>query len=516
VRVWRWLRASELGPETHLLTRRVFLLLLALVYLSAFASLWVQVDGLIGSRGISPAADFLAEVAGIAEGERFWRVPTLLWLGNSDTALHLLCGAGVLLSLLLGAGVAARLCAALLWLAYLSLVSAGGIFLRYQWDALLIEAGFLAIWVAPAVLSPSKATRAPVDTIAVWLLRVLLFKLMFLSGVVKLQSGDSAWLELTAMELHYFTQPLPDPVSFYAHHLPAWFHRGEVVATFVFELGVPWLIFAPRRLRWAAWPALVGLQLMISATGNYGFFNLLSVALCTWLLDDAVLRGLLRRRQPPDALTARVRGWKPARVIFAALATLLFSLNALLLLDKLGTSLFRPMALVELQRQLGPFHVVNSYGLFAVMTRQRDEIGIEGSQDGVEWRAYGFRYKPGPPPRAPRFAGLHMPRLDWQLWFASLRGCAQASWLHAFLLRVLEGEPSVLGLLEQNPFPDAPPRYLRTPFIRYEFAPPGGEAWWTTQDRGEFCPAVAVPPESQTSCWDPGGPRRAALRRGSP
>jgi hypothetical protein len=330
---------------------------------------------------------------------------------------------------------------------------------------------------------------------------------MFLSGVVKLQSGDAAWSELTAMELHYFTQPLPSPASFYVHHLPAWLHRAEVAATFFFELAVPWLIFAPRRLRWAAWPVLVGLQLMISATGNYGFFNLLTIALCTWLLDDAALRRLLPRRlrpQPPDAEASRPRGWKPARVIFAALAALLFSLNALLVLDKLGTSWLRPEALVELQRKLGPFRVVNSYGLFAVMTRQRDEIGLEGSEDGVDWRAYEFRYKPGPPPRAPRFAGLHMPRLDWQLWFASLRGCAQARWLHAFLLRVLEGEPSVLGLLEQNPFPDAPPRYLRTPFIRYEFAPAGGEAWWTTQPRGEFCPAVELR-----------GERLAPLRRRS-
>jgi hypothetical protein len=455
----------------------------------------VQVEGLIGSRGIEPAARLLAEATEIAGGARFWRLPTLFWLGASDAALQALCAAGVLLSLLLGAGLAPRLAASLLWLLYLSFVSVGGIFLRYQWDALLLEAGFLAIWVAPAALRPRAAAVAPVEPLGVWLMRLLLFKLMFLSGVVKLQSGDPAWRHLTAMELHYLTQPLPSPTSFYAYHLPAWLHRGEVLATFAVELLVPFLVFAPRRLRWAAWPALVGLQLLISATGNYGFFNLLTVALCTWLLDDAALRRLLPRRlrpAPSDAERARPRGWTTPRAAFAALAALLFALNGLLLLERLGLALFRPAALVALQRQLAPFQVVNSYGLFAVMTVQRDEIGLQGSNDGREWRDYVFRWKPGPPPRAPRFAGLHMPRLDWQLWFASLRGCARARWFHSFLFRVLQGEKSVLALLEHDPFPAAPPRYLRTPFVRYTFAPLGGAAWWETEPRGDFCPVVEL------------------------
>ena len=495
VRALGWLRGRDLEPETHLLTRRVFLVVMAVVYLAAFVSLWVQVQGLVGSRGIAPAAKFLEEVGEIAGGARLWRVPSLLWLWSGDAALHALCAGGVLLSLLLAAGVAPRITAALLWLFYLSLVSVGGIFLRYQWDALLLEAGFLAICVAPAALRPGAAARAPADPLAVWLVRALLFKLMFLSGVVKLQSGDPAWHDLTAMELHYFTQPLPSPTSFFVHHLPAWFHHAEVVGTFVLELGVSFLVFAPRRLRWAAWPPLIGLQLMILATGNYGFFNLLTVALCTFLLDDAALRRLLPQRlrpEAPDPERARRRGWRAPRVAFAALALLLFSLNGLLVLERLGLAAFRPEALVSLRRQIAPLQVANAYGLFAVMTKQRDEIGLQGSADGREWRDYGFRYKPGPPPRAPRFAGLHMPRLDWQLWFASLRGCRQARWLHGFLARVLEGEESVLGLLEENPFPAAPPRYLRTPFLRYTFAPPGEPAWWHTEPRGEFCPVVEL------------------------
>ncbi len=494
-RAWAWLHGRDLGPETHRHTRRIFLTLLGVVYLAAFASLAAQVQGLLGSGGISPAAPALDSAAADLGLSRLWRAPTLLWLWRSDTALQAFCVAGIVGSLLFAAGVAPRLLAALLWLLYLSFVSAGGIFLRYQWDALLLETGFLAIWLAPARLSPRRAAEAPVDPLAVWLLRLLLFKLMFLSGVVKLASGDPTWRELSAMEFHYWTQPLPSPTSWLAHHLPPAIHHAEVVGTFAVELAVPFLIFAPRRLRWLAWPPLAGLQLLISATGNYGFFNLLTFALCVLLLDDAALARLVPRRfrlAPPDPAKARRTGRGPARVALAVLAAGVLVLNLQLVLDRLGLALWRPAAVLAAQRGLRPFHVANAYGLFAVMTTDRNEIALEGSRDGETWRPYRFRWKPGPPDRAPRFAGLHMPRLDWQLWFASLRGCRQAVWFHAFLRRVLEGVGDVLDLVAENPFPDAPPRYLRTPFARYTFAPPGADAWWEAAPVGSFCPMVTL------------------------
>jgi hypothetical protein len=276
------------------------------------------------------------------------------------------------------------------------------------------------------------------------------------------------------------------------HHLPDWFHRGEVVMTFVIELMVPFLVFGPRRLRWCAFPALASLQLLIGTTGNYGFFNLLSLALCVFLLDDAALRPLLPRRFRNAPEPARRPKWNPARATFSALAGLLLALNAHIVLAKLGVPAIAPTALVNLQQRIAPWYLVNRYGLFAVMTTQRDEIGLEGSRDGREWRAYGFRWKPGPPPRAPRFTGLHMPRLDWQLWFAALRGCGRAPWFHDFMQQVLRGEEDVLRLLESNPFPTDPPRYLRTPLLRYRFAPPGGASWWTAEPLGTFCPTVEL------------------------
>ncbi|NQZ97713.1 MAG: lipase maturation factor family protein [Myxococcales bacterium] len=482
-------------PETHLFTRRVFLTLLAVSYAAAFVSLWVQVDGLIGSGGIQPLARLLDQLASSAGGARFWRLPTLLWLGASDTALHLVCAAGVLGSGLLLAGVAPRFTAAALWILYLSLVSVGGIFLSYQWDALLLETGFLAIWLAPARLRPSDAWRAPVEPLAVWLLRFLLFKLMFLSGLVKLLSGDETWLALSAMDFHYWTQPLPSPTSWLVHHLPSGFHAFEVVATFAVELVVPFLIFLPRPWRWLAFPPIAGLQFMIFATGNYGFFNLLTLALCVPVLDDAALRRLLPDRlrpAAPDPAHARPRGWPRRRLVFAGFAGLLFALSGLRMTERLDVAEYRPDLLVTLGRAVSPFRSVNGYGLFAVMTRQRNEIALEGSRDGKTWLPYGFRYKPGPLDAAPAFAGPHMPRLDWQLWFAALRGCARASWFHAFLRQVLLGESAVLDLLAENPFPDDPPRFLRTPFASYRFAPPGGDTWWTAEPLGEFCPTVTL------------------------
>ena len=484
-----------LEPETHLFTRRIFLTLLALVYASAFVSFWVQVQGLIGSGGIQPASELLEAAASTSGGARFWRLPTLLWLSASDTALHAVCAAGVLGSGLLLIGLAPRFILAALWFLYLSLVAVGGIFLGYQWDALLLETGFLAIWLAPARLRPRDAWRAPVEPLAVWLLRFLLFKLMLLSGVVKILSGDETWRSFTAMDFHYWTQPLPSPTSWFVHHLPPAVHAFEVVATFGVELVLPFLLFLPRPWRWLAFPPLAGLQFVIFATGNYGFFNLLTLALCFLVLDDAALRRMLPERfrpSAPDPSRARPGGWPLSRLAFAVFAAVLFALSGLRMTEQLGIAVFRPEPIVALGRAVRPFHSVNGYGLFAVMTTQRNEIALEGSRDGKTWRRYRFRYKPGPVDAAPAFAGPHMPRLDWQLWFAALRGCSRAPWFHAFLRQVLLGEPAVLGLMAEHPFPEAPPRFLRTPLASYQFAPPGGDDWWTAEPGGEFCPTVTL------------------------
>ncbi len=433
-------------------TRSLFLRCLGAVYAAAFLSLGAQVKGLIGSHGILPAADFLRAVEHSYGPERFLLLPTLAWLGAGDAALLGMCLAGAVLGVL---AVAAPLRWPLffaLWLLYLSLANIGRDFLMFQWDALLLEAGFLAIWWA--------GTREP-QLAVMWLFRLLICRLMFLSGLVKLTSGDAAWSGLTALQHHFETQPLPTPLAWYAHQLPAWAHKAATVAMFGVELGLPLLILAPRLVRFLAAAGFALLQVVILATGNYAFFNLLTLALCLTLLDDGAFG---KPVEPSPRLT--VLSFAPAAVLVV--------------------SLFVP-AMHRLQ-------LFNSYGLFAVMTVTRPEIVVEGSRDGEHWIAYEFPYKPGSLRRAPGVAAPHQPRLDWQMWFAALGTVRENPWFVAFLERLLEGSPQVVSLLEANPFPDAPPKYVRARLYEYKFTERGsaGGAWWRREFKGEYCPAISL------------------------
>jgi hypothetical protein len=477
-----------------LAVRRLFLRALAAVYLVAFVSLAVQVDGLIGSGGILPAAELLADVAATTGAERYWLLPTLAWLADGDAFLRFLCWGGAALAVVLFLDVAPVPVLVLLWACYLSLVQAGQVFLGYQWDALLLEAGLLAVFLAPLRLRPRPPSLdAPPAPLAVWLLRWLLFRLMFGSGVVKLLSGDAAWRSLAALTVHYETQPLPTWTSWYAHQLPGWFHQFSCVLMFGVELIVPFLVLCPRRARLLAFWPLVGFQALIAASGNYAFFNLLTAALCIPLLDDAALPARLRAEPAPEGAVAS-RPW-PRFVLWPAAAVLLTASGAHLLM----TFRVRPPAPLLLPAQLvAPFASVNSYGLFAVMTTSRPEIVVEGSDDGVAWKAYSFRWKPGDVRRAPSFVAPHQPRLDWQMWFAALSSCQSNPWFVRFLLRLHEGSPPVLALLAEDPFLGRPPRYLRATRYDYRFTDAAARrrdgAWWRRDESGPYCPALGPPP----------------------
>jgi hypothetical protein len=525
----------------YVVARWLFLRLLALTHLCAFGSLWSQAHGLVGASGIAPAAEFMAQVRAHFErtGEAAWaKVPTLAWFGAGDTALHVLCGAGVALGALLLAGFAPVHALVGLWALYLSLVTVGGVFLGYQWDALLLETTLLAVFVAPWGLRP-RMNSAP-TALAMWLPRLLLFKLMFSSGVVKV-NHPGEWRDLTALDFHYWTQPLPVATAWYVHQMPAWFHRLATSASVTIEVVAPFLIFSnPRRWRmlvfvaatalavWLAggWPGvgttavlvlvaalldervvgrwlpesqrahdasrfgafvfLTGLLVTMGATGSYGFFHLLSFALCVTLLDDA----LLKRWAP-----AEVRRESP---IPAAVFALLWTPLSLLRMTTLAPPHEEVAAIrTSVFRAIGPFASVNGYGLFARMTTDRAEVIVEGSADGETWRPYVFEYKPVAPDQMPAPALFHMPRLDWQLWFAGLaRDCRRAPWFAGFARRLLENEPAVLGLLAGNPFPDAPPKQVRARLQRYTFTTPDERAasghWWKVTEAPPFCPALSL------------------------
>jgi predicted DCC family thiol-disulfide oxidoreductase YuxK len=485
-RIDRLLLGSGTEPTRYDLTRQIFLRSLAVVYAIAFLSLWVQIDGLVGSHGILPIHSMLQHAQSALGNDRFHLLPTLCWLKDSDGFLHLLCGVGVMAAVLAMAGIAQLPALVLMYVCYLSLSIAGQDFLEFQWDILLTEAGFLAIFFAPWQLW-NRTTPPPSRTI-LWMLRWLLFRVMFMSGVVKLASGDPSWRSLTALQFHYQTQPLPTWIGWYAQQFPAWFQRFSCGGVFFFELAVPLLIFTLRRPRLAAFWLIVTFQLLIAVTGNYGFFNLLTIVLCMTLPDDAFWRWLLRRgpargKRP----TSRLR-W--SRFVTVPVGVALLALTVPEFIEAFGTDFAWPAPLMEFRSWAQPFRLANGYGLFAVMTTRRPELIVQGSDDGIEWKTYGFQWKPVDVHHRPAFVTAHMPRLDWQMWFAALGGPNDSPWLSWFLNSLLKGSPDVLALLGDNPFPDHPPHYVRVLLYEYRFtnsAERGASgAWWDRQEIGLF------------------------------
>lgn len=481
------------GPSRHHVVNWVFLRGLGLVSLVAFTSLRAQVLGLYGSRGLQPIRDVL-EGARARRGHEpslgtYSQLPTVFWLGSSDRALLRACTVGQSLSVALMLGIAPRWVLGMLWASYLSFVSVGREFLAFQWDVLLLETSLCALLAAPPGLRPKLGAWEPPGH-AVLLLRWLAFRLHFQSGLAKLCSGDPTWRNGTACHYHFETQPLPTRVGWYAHQLPSSAHKVATAVVLCLECCVPFLAFAPRRLRRASYWLLAGLQGTIALTGSYGFFNLLTVVDMLWLLDDDAFRGVLKARPIARADGGRPRGY--GRYVSGGAAGAIFLLSALAHAVTHGRRL-PPRFLLQMTLPLSRLRSINTYGLFAVMTTERPEIIIEGSEDGVTWLEYRFRYKPTDPTVAPRWVAPHQPRLDWQLWFAAL--ASPPRWFLQLLVRLLQASPDVLALL-RSPFGASRPRYVRALLYRYEMTDletrRRSGAWWRREKLGTYFPAIAL------------------------
>lgn len=473
----------------------LFLRVLGLIYFAAFLSLAFQIKGLIGSRGILPAVEFIARRKRFGFG-RFHHDPTLFWFNSSDTFLVALACLGVVFSALLVIGFAPFPLLIILWIFYLSLFTVCQIFLGYQWDVLLLETGFLAIFLAPLDLVPHFPPTSASPPIILWLLWWLLFRLMFSSGLVKLNSGDRVWRNLTALCIHYETQPLPTSLAWHAHQLPVRFHQVSTAVMFAIELGAPFLILGPPWAKNTAAVLFIVLMILIQLTGNYAFFNLLGIALSILLLDDRTLATVFRWFSI-EALPLKGIPCPPfTDWIALVVALLILSLSVLPIVRLFQARVNWPGWLQSFFEFFEPFRFVNSYGLFSVMTIERPEIIVEGSDDANTRQAYEFKWKPGNVKRPPRFIAPHQPRLDWQMWFAALGFYHNHPWLHSFLIRLLEGSPSVLSLLETNPFPDKPPRYVRCIIYDYRFTNRAErratQAYWKAERRGIYCPIVEL------------------------
>jgi predicted DCC family thiol-disulfide oxidoreductase YuxK len=479
-----WGREHE--PPRYALTSWLFLRAFGLIYLAAFISFGIEALGLIGSHGIIPLPELINAASNQLGIERYWLFPMLFWLNASDPAIQALCLSGVGFSVLLIFNVLPRVSLVALYLLYLSLCCAGQLFMSFQWDMLLLETGILAFFLL----------RSPL--LGIWLLRWLLFRFMFVSGMVKIMSGEPAWENLSTLSYYFLTEPLPTPLAWYASHLPQTLLAACTATTLFIELITPFLIFLPRRLRFIAAFSILLLQTMILMTGNYNFFNLLTMLLCLTLFDDAALKKIIPEkiaRVIPQKIYITAH-YKLTVFITAMFVSLTILLSVVEFNLRFGFS--SPSApLMWIYNSVAPLRIVNTYGPFSVITKERNEIIIEGSDDGIDWREYTFKYKPGDVNRRPLWNIPLQPRLDWQLWFAALDTANNTPWFEHFMQRLLENSPAVIALLENNPFPNKPPQYVRAELYNYQFTSSEEKAktgaWWKRELIWLYLPSMHLP-----------------------
>ena len=502
------------GASNHLVARWLFLRALGLVYASAFFALIYQVKGLIGPNGILPAGEYLRLLRGLGL-LRFWYAPTFLWFSSSDHTLLALSWIGLLASLLLVANVWPRGMLLLCFVCFLSFVSGAQDFSSYQSDGMLLEAGFLSFFLAPSGGRPGWGASRPAARAIFLLLLWEWFRIYFESGVVKLESGDPTWRNLTAMYEYYQNGPLPTWIGWYLQHLPHWFHIATAGLTLLMELVLVWMALLPGRWRVACFFIVTLWQLGVIATANYAFLNYLVLALAVLLLDDNYLRRFVPSRwrqqlgpvpprradkeleEPPsvDQEIAPVgRPRLPARVRLGAKTVLLawfFYATAAPLVQMLWPHApipEKPLVVLE------PFRIANQYGLFANMTPHRYEIEFQGSNDGQNWSAYRFQYKPQSVTERPRIYAPYQPRFDWNLWFASLGSWQQYPLVPRTEELLLENDREVLSLFADNPFHGGPPRFVRAVLWQYWFSTPEQKRakgiWWRRELLGTYAPTL--------------------------
>jgi hypothetical protein len=457
------------------LSRLVFQRGLAALYVIAFVVAANQFRALLGSQGLLPIPRFLRRTT-------MRQAPSLFQLRYTDQLFALVAWGGAVLGAATVAGLAdivplwtSMLIWAMLWALYLSIVNVGQTWYGFGWESLLLETGFLAIFFGNSRVAP--------PVLLLWLLRWLLFRVEFGAGLIKMR-GDPCWRDLTCLRYHHETQPMPGPFSWYFHRLPAQLHRIEVGANHFAQLVAPVLLFTPQPVASIAACVMIVTQLWLVASGNFAWLNWLTIVIAVSVVNGSVVTHRHHFHETPAwyqgvviglAALIVVRSYQPARNLFSRRQIMNYSFD--------------------------PFHLVNTYGAFGSISRHRDEVIIEGTADATlspdtAWRAYEFKGKPGDPLRRPRqFAPYHL-RLDWLMWFIPLSPRYAGTWFTALLSKLLEGDGDVLKLLRANPFPDAPPHFVRAVLYRYRFTTwperRSTGAWWQRTRVGEFAPAVSL------------------------
>ncbi len=503
-----WLFDACQGATNRALPRWLFLRWLGVIYFSAFFSLVFQIRGLIGPRGILPAGEYLQAVAHtLGRWQGLWYAPSLLWWWSGSGALLAICWAGMIASILLMLNFWPRAMLVICFVCFLSFVSAAQDFSGYQSDAMLLEAGFLALFLAPPGLRPGFAQAYPTLRASLYLLQWEWFRIYLQSGAVKLLSGDPQWRNFTAMDEYYQNGPLPTWIGWYMQHLPHWFHAGTVYATLAMELGLVWMLFLPRRWRIVCFFIVTPWQVGVILTANYTFLNYLVLAMGVLLLDDEFLLSVVPERWRPrfnaaglsnNSVTAAptsraeiLRWWKLAKLLLSSLLLVWVAYATTAQLIWMFMKAPLPTSPVT---ALEPFRIANSYGLFAVMTRGRFEIEFQGSNDGQTWTRYPFRYKPQALNQPPGIYAPYQPRFDWNLWFASLGSWRDYPIVPNTEVRLLANEKDVLGLFERNPFAQEAPRQVRAVLWQYWFTSLAEKRaagnWWRRAYIGLYAPTL--------------------------
>jgi hypothetical protein len=469
------------------LVRVLFQRGLGVIYAVAFLNVLNQFRPLLGEKGLLPVPSWLARVP-------FRQAPSVFHVHYSDRFLTIVAGVGLVLSIMATVGIADAgpiwLSVGIwltLWALYLSIVNVGQSFYAFGWESMLLEAGFFAAFLGPTAIAPS--------LVPVLALRWMLFRLELGAGLIKIR-GDGCWRDLTCLYYHYETQPMPNPSSAYFHRLPRYAHRLSVCFSHFVQLVAPFGLFAPQPVAAIAGCLIVAHQLLLIVSGNYAWLNWLTVVLGVTAFSDATLAPLI----PLDAptLAQRPLAWD---VLLYALGAVTIALS------------IRPAQNLLSRRQsmnasYNPLHLVGSYGAFGSVTKDRNEIVLEGTEapeltDDTLWREYEFKGKPGDPRRRPRqWAPYHL-RLDWLMWFVPLSSVVVTGsdvialgyerWFVRFVQKLLEADASILGLLQRDPFDGRRPTYVRANVYRYTMTDrrerQRNGTWWKRSLLGEYLPA---------------------------
>jgi hypothetical protein len=471
-----WFNAGDYEIARQILQRGV-----AACFLIAFISAINQFPALLGERGLLPVPSFVSRIP-------FRMSPSLFHWRYSDRLLLAVSWTGVVLAALLVLGLpqlgppwVPMILFLLLWAGYLSIVNVGQTFYSFGWESLLLEAGFVVAFLGSNEVAP--------PVLIIFFVRWIVFRLEFGAGMIKIRGG-SEWRDLTALNYHHETQPMPNPVSAFAHHLPAWFHKCEVLGSHFAQLVVPIFLFAPQPIASLAATVIILTQLWLVFTGNFAWLNWITIVLAFAAIDDAAFR-LFFPAIPADLGPQDAPLWFIVVVIAVTLFLAVLSYQPLL-------NLFSRRQLMN--ASFNRYHLVNAYGAFGTVTKERYEVIVEGSSSDApasdaDWQAYEFKGKPGNISRMPRqFAPYHL-RLDWLMWFLAL-GARDTRWFQVFLLRLLEGDRRTLKLLASNPFPDEPPKWIRARMFLYHFSTPRQRrttgAWWVRTEVGAIVTPVSL------------------------